>query len=89
MCTNRFINNSFNNNTTNSDDGFTAPNYGLPSNMRYGSAYVPVQVLRTVYLPQEGLESGTIFPELVRNYYPNQSMDEINYLRNYNERRCN
>ena len=93
MCTNRFINNSFNNNTTNSDDGFVTPNYssnyGLPSNMRYGSAYVPVQVLRTVYLPQEGLESGTMFPELVRNYYPNQSMDEINYLRNYNERGCN
>ena len=89
MCTNRFINNSFNNNTNSSDDGFGVTSYGLPSNMRYGSAYVPVQVLRTVYLPQEGLSSGTMFPELVSPYYPNQSIAENNYLRNYNERGCN
>ena len=91
MCTNRFINNSFNNNTNNnnnSDDGFGTTCSGLPTNLRYGSAYVPVQTLRTVYQPQEGLAYGTMFPELVRSYYPNQSLEEINYLRNYNERGC-
>ena len=90
MCTNRFINNSFNNNTTNSDDGFgmTTGYNNLPSNVRYGYAYVPVQTLRTVYSPNEGLAYGTMFPELVSPYYPNQSMNEIDYLRNYNERGC-
>ena len=89
MCTNRFINNSFNNNTTNSDDRFGTTSCGLPSNMQYGNSYVPVQVLRTVYMPREGLSAGTMFPELVSPYYPNQSIDEINYLKNYNERGCN
>ena len=54
MCTNRFINNSFNNNTTNlDDDNFRTSGYNLPSNLRYGSSYVPIQTLRTVYSPSE------------------------------------
>ena len=61
---------------------------GLPNNLRYGNAYVPVQVLRNVYSPQEGLMYGTMFPELVYPYYPNQSLTEVNYLKNYNERGC-
>ena len=88
MCTNKFVNNSFNNNTTSPEDSFGLTNSGLPTNLRYGYAYVPVQALRTVYSPN-GLSYGTMFPELVSPYYPNQSMDEINYLKNYNERRCN
>lgn len=59
------------------------------SNMKYGNSYVPVQILRTVYLPKEALSYGSSFPELVSPYYPNQSLDEINYLKNYNEGRCN
>lgn len=57
MCSNRFINNSFNNNRTNFDDNddndFGTASYGLPTNLRYGSAYVPVQTFRTVYSPSE------------------------------------
>ena len=57
MCTNRFINNSFNNNTTTlDDDNFSPSSYGLPSNLRYGSAYVPVQTFKTVYSPAERLK---------------------------------
>ncbi|MBR2289945.1 MAG: spore coat associated protein CotJA [Clostridia bacterium] len=101
MCSNRYINNSFNNNNTtiNADDelatgGTTgcaysrASEYSFPSNLRYGSAYVPVQTFRTVYSPEDGLSYGTMYPELVRPYYPNQSMAEMDYLRNYNERGC-
>lgn len=52
MCSNRYINNSFNNNTTNFDD-----RYGLPTNWRYGSAYVPIQTFRTVFSPSERIIS--------------------------------
>ena len=89
MCSNRYINNSFNNNANNWDDLMGTTSYGrLPSNLRYGNAYVPVQSLRNVYSPREGLGYGTMFPELVFPYSPNQSLAEINYLRNYNERGC-
>ena len=54
MCSNnRFISNSFNNNMNNSDDALTTGYSGLPANLRYGNAYVPVQVLRNIYTPQE------------------------------------
>ena len=59
------------------------------NNMKYGNSYVPVQILRTVYLPKEALAYGSSFPELVSPYYPNQSLEEINYLKNYNEKECN
>ena len=91
MCTNRYNNintittNSFNNNGF--DDDFANSNYAMP-NMRYGRSYVLPQTLRSVYSPAEGLNNGTMFPELVSMYYPNQSLAEMNYLRNYNERRC-
>ena len=63
-------------------------NNNFPSILHYGNAYVPIQTFRTVYSPAEGLINGTMFPELVSPYYPNQSFAEINYLRNYNERGC-
>lgn len=89
MCNNRFINNSFNNNANTFEDDFGMTNYSrVPSNLRYGSAYVPVQNFRTVYSPAEGLSYGSMFPELVRPYYPDQSLAEINYLKNYKERGC-
>ena len=91
MCTNRYNNintittNSFNNNGF--DDGLTTGSFAMP-NMRYGRSYVLPQTLRTIYSPQEGLSYGTMFPELVSVYNPNQSLAEMNYLRNYNERGC-
>ena len=88
MCNNGSINNSFN--TINNPNDILENNCysNLPSNLRYGNAYVPVQTFRTVYSPSEGLARGTMFPELVSTYYPNQSLAEINYLKNYNESRC-
>ena len=41
-----------------------------------------------IYSPSEGLMYGTMFPELLKPYYPNQSMAEIEYLKNYIERGC-
>lgn len=54
----------------------------FPSNYLYGHAYTPVQTLNETFNPQLGLQNGTIFPELVSSYYPGQSMDFINSLRN-------
>ena len=82
-------NNSFNNNTLNIDDRFgTIGCNSFPTVLRYGNAYVPNQTFKTVFSPAEGLANGTMFPELVNPYYPNQSLAEMNYLRNYNERGC-
>ena len=54
----------------------------------YGHAYVPVQTMTKIFSPQDGLNHGTIFPELVSPYVPLQSMAENNYLKNYNEGGC-
>lgn len=35
-------------------------------------AYVPPQVYSAVWSPAEGLQKGTIFPELYRPYVPRQ-----------------
>lgn len=47
----------------------------------YANAYVPNQVLGTPFSPMQGLQNGTMFPELVRPYYPGQSLEQMNYLR--------
>lgn len=54
----------------------------FPDNYLYGHAYTPNQTMNKTFTPEVGLEHGTIFPELVSPYYPGQSMDFINYLRN-------
>ena len=58
------------------------------SNPMYGHAYVPIQIMKKIYAPQEGLERGTIFPELYNNYKPLESMEVIRYLKDYKERGC-
>ena len=58
------------------------------SNPMYGHAYVPVQKMTKIYNPSEGLNQGTIFPELVSPYAPLHSVAENKYLRNYNEGGC-
>ncbi len=67
-------NNMFANSCTNSNP--------FPENYLYGHAYTPVQYLKETYKPEVGLENGTIFPELVSSYYPGQSIDFIEFLRN-------
>ncbi|MDE5831298.1 MAG: spore coat associated protein CotJA [Clostridia bacterium] len=50
----------------------------------YGQSYVPVQVMENTYMPCSGLHKGTIFPELVSEYMPGQSMAEIQYIMDTN-----
>ena len=66
--------NCMNSNTNNSNP--------FPSNYLYGHAYTPNQPLRDVFEPQTGLNHGSMFPELVSPYYPGQSMEFIEYLKN-------
>ena len=54
----------------------------------YGHAYVPIQVMNKIYSPEEGLDRGTMFPELYSKYNPLDSMEVIRYLRDYKERSC-
>lgn len=54
----------------------------------YGHAYTPIQTMTNIFKPAEGLEQGTIFPELVSPYAPLQSMAENRYLRNYRDGGC-
>lgn len=52
----------------------------FPNKVLYGNAYVPNQRLRNVFSPKEGLEKGTMFPELVSIYNPGQSREVIEFL---------
>lgn len=53
----------------------------FPENYLYGHAYTPNFVLNNTYIPEVGLENGSIFPELISPYSPGQSIDFIEYLR--------
>ena len=44
-------------------------------------AYVPFQIMGTVYSPREALKKGTLFPELYKPYIPK---DKINMGGIYN-----
>ena len=58
------------------------------TNLMYGHSYVPNQTFSTIYSAEQGLNNGTMFPELVSVYVPNQSLTTMNYLRNYNWGGC-
>ncbi|MCI8545863.1 MAG: spore coat associated protein CotJA [Clostridia bacterium] len=51
----------------------------------YAHSYVVNQRMNQIYTPEVGLKMGTIFPELVSPYCPNQSLEEINYLKRTNQ----
>lgn len=57
---------------------------GFPTNPMFAQSYVPVQVMNETFMPCSGLHKGTIFPELVSEYCPGQSMAEIQYLMDTN-----
>ena len=57
-------------------------NNAFPENYLYGYAYTPNHCMNETFCPKEGLQHGTIFPELVSPYSPCQSIDFINYLKN-------
>ena len=58
------------------------------SNLMYGHAYTPNQTFSTIYSSEQGLAHGTMFPELVSYYAPNQSLATMNYLRNASRGGC-
>lgn len=53
----------------------------FPENPMLGQSYVPIQQMNQVFRPEVGLNNGTIFPELVSPYCPNQSIEEIEYIK--------
>lgn len=65
--------------------GFDEEESPFPSNPMFGQSYVPIQKMDKTFRPCVGLKMGTIFPELVSPYVPNQSMAEIEYIRRTNE----
>ena len=61
--------------------GFDEEYNVFPINPMYGQSYVPIQMMNQVFKPEIGLRHGTMFPELVSQYCPNQSIEEIEYIR--------
>lgn len=56
----------------------------FPYNPMFGQSYVPIQHIDKTFVPSVGLKKGTIFPELVDTYYPCQSIDFINFIKENN-----
>ena len=73
--------NNYNNNCS---CGFDEEEDVFPENPMFGQSYVPFQTMNETYMPCSGLEKGTIFPELVSEYCPGQSMEEIQYIADTN-----
>ncbi len=65
--------------------GYNEPYNAFPTNPTIAESYVPTQYLDRAFKSCIGLKKGTIFPELVNNYEPCQSMKEIEYLKSTNE----
>lgn len=84
-CCNRRINRCGCNSNNNMYENSCTTNNGrtsvFPENYLYGHAYTPNQTLDNTYVPEVGLENGSIFPELISPYSPGQSIDFIEYLR--------
>lgn len=72
---------NYNNDIDNCMCGFDEDFNVFPTNPMYGQSYVPIQVMNQVFKPAVGLKNGSIFPELVSPYCPNQSIEEIEYIR--------
>ena len=76
---------SNNNNYNNSCScGFDEEDDVFPQNPMFAQSYVPFQTMNDTYMPCSGLKKGTIFPELVSEYFPGQSMAEIQYIADTN-----
>lgn len=65
--------------------GFDDDDNTFPLMPELAQSYVPIQTLKKTFTPEVGLKMGTIFPELVSPYNPNQSIAEINYIKENNE----
>lgn len=64
--------------------GFKEEKSVFPLNPMLGQSYVPIQTMTDTFTPCCGLKNGTIFPELVSPYYPCQSVEDIEYIRQRN-----
>lgn len=78
------VSNCYNNNACECECGFDEDYSPFPSNPMFGQSYVPVQIMDETFTPCVGLKMGTIFPELVSPYMPNQSAQEIAYIEKTN-----
>ena len=65
--------------------GFDEEESVFPSNPMLSQSYVPFQTMDKTFTPCVGLRMGTIFPELVSPYRPNQSVEEIAFIEATNE----
>lgn len=75
------VNNNYNMSADNCACGFDEDFSPFPTNPMYGQSYVPFQVMGKTFTPSAGLRNGTIFPELVSSYCPNQSIEEIEFIK--------
>ncbi len=82
LCNN--VQNNMNSYNNNCSCGFDEEEDVFPENPMFGQSYVPFQTMNETYMPCSGLEKGTIFPELVSEYCPGQSMEEIQYIADTN-----
>jgi len=70
--------------------GYEEDNNGLPENPVLAQSYVPIQEFNKTFCPCTALEMGSLFPELVRPYYPNQSICEFKQIEALNRKgECN
>lgn len=76
-----YIKSNYDMNMNSCSCGFEEEFNVFPENPVYGQSYVPIQRINQTFKPEIGLKNGTIFPELVSTYYPNQSIEEIEYLK--------
>lgn len=79
------VNNNLFTENNSCDCGFEEEDNILPLNPELAQSYVPFQIMNKTFIPSVGLQEGTIFPELVSLYRPNQSEAEIEYLKANNE----
>lgn len=82
-------NNVFSNTQNNNEHcccGFDDDNYEnvFPSNPMLAQSYVPIQTMNETFKPCVGLKHGTIFPELVSQYMPCDSMRQNELIRRTN-----
>ena len=76
---------SYHHETDECECGFDEDYSGFPECPMYAQSYVPIQQMNKVFKPEVGLKKGTIFPELVSPYCPNQSIEEIEFIKMTNK----
>ena len=76
---------NYSNKTDKCECGYDEDYNGFPEYPMYAQSYVPIQQMNQVFIPEVGFKKGTIFPELVSPYCPNQSIEEIEFIKMTNK----